>query len=262
MILDDIAAETRRRLAALKESGYYGNIHEAMKDFRPREDDLFYRNLAKPGLSLICELKKASPSKGTISEDFPFETIAKEYEAAGASAISCLTEPKWFKGDIEYLKTVAKEVEIPVLRKDFIVDPCQIEEAALAGASAILLIAAILTDEEIKNFYDYARALGLGVLAEAHDEKEMERMLCAGCRIVGVNNRDLRDFTIHLETTERLAKLVPDDRLLVSESGMMSEAVVRRMRKAGADAVLIGEMLMRANDRGELLERLIRENQE
>ncbi len=262
MILDDIAAETRRRLVALKESGYYGNIHEAMKDFQPREDDLFYRNLAKPGLSLICELKKASPSKGTISEDFPFEIIAKEYEAAGASAISCLTEPKWFKGDIEYLKTVAKEVEIPVLRKDFIVDPCQIEEAALAGASAILLIAAILNDEEIKNFYDYARALGLGVLAEAHDEKEMERMLRAGCRIVGVNNRDLRDFTIRLETTERLAKLVPDDRLLVSESGMMSEDVVRRMRKAGADAVLIGEMLMRADNRGELLERLIRENQE
>ncbi len=256
MILDDIAAETRRRIAALKDSGYYGDIHEAMKDFKPREDDLFYRNLAKPRLSLICELKKASPSKGTISADFPFEKIAKEYEAAGASAISCLTEPKWFKGDIEYLKTVAKEVEIPVLRKDFIVDPCQIEEAALAGASAILLIAAILSDEEIKIFYDLARGLGLGVLAEAHDEKEMERMLKAGCRIVGVNNRDLRDFTIKLETTERLAKLVPDDRLLVSESGMMSVDVVKRMREAGADAVLIGEMLMKAEDRTGLLRQL------
>ncbi len=256
MILDDIAAETRRCIAALKESGYYGDIHQAMKDFKPREDDLFYRNLAKPGLSLICELKKASPSKGLISEDFPFEKIAKEYEAAGASAISCLTEPKWFKGDIEYLKTVAKEVEIPVLRKDFIVDPCQIEEAALAGASAILLIAAILNDEEIKIFYDLARGLGLGVLAEAHDEKEMERMLKAGCRIVGVNNRDLRDFTIKLETTERLAKLVPEDRILVSESGMMSPDVVKRMRQAGADAVLIGEMLMKAGNRTKLLKQL------
>ncbi len=261
MILDDIAAETRRRLAALKESGYYGDIHKAMKDFTPRTDDLFYRNLAKPGLSFICELKKASPSKGTISQDFPFEAIAKEYEAAGASAISCLTEPKWFKGDIEYLKTVAKEVTIPVLRKDFIVDPCQIEEAALAGASAILLIAAILSDEEIKIFYDMARALGLGVLCEAHDEKEMERMLACGARIVGVNNRDLRDFTIKLENTERLAKLVPDDVLLVSESGMMNEDIVRRMHQAGADAVLIGEMLMRAEDRKELLQKLIRENQ-
>ena len=260
MILDDIAAETRRRLTALKESGYYGKIHEAMKDFTPREDDLFYRNLAKPGLSLICELKKASPSKGTISEDFPYEKIAKEYEAAGASAISCLTEPKWFKGGIAYLKTVAKEVEIPVLRKDFIVDPCQIEEAALAGASAILLIAAILTDEEIKIFYQLARGLGLGVLAEAHDEKEMERMLKAGCRIVGVNNRDLRDFTIKLETTERLARLVPDDHILVSESGMMSVDVVRRMRAAGADAVLIGEMLMKAEDRTALLRQLIGDN--
>ncbi len=261
MILDDIAAETRRRLAALKESGYYGDIHKAMKDFTPRTDDLFYRNLAKPGLSFICELKKASPSKGTISQDFPFEAIAKEYEAAGASAISCLTEPKWFKGDIEYLKTVAKEVTIPVLRKDFIVDPCQIEEAALAGASAILLIAAILSDEEIRNFYEIARHLGLGVLCEAHDEKEMERMLACGARIVGVNNRDLRDFTIKLENTERLAKLVPDDVLLVSESGMMNEEIVHRMHQAGADAVLIGEMLMRAEDRKELLQKLIRENQ-
>ena len=260
MILDDIAAETRRRIKELKESGYYGRIHEAMKDFRPKDDDLFYKNLAKPGLSLICELKKASPSKGLISEDFPFEEIAREYEAAGASAISCLTEPKWFKGDIAYLKTVAEEVKIPVLRKDFIIDTCQIEEAALAGASAILLIAAILSDEEIKSFYREARALGLSVLAEAHDEKEMERMLKAGCRIVGVNNRDLRDFTIRLENTERLSRMVPRDVLLVSESGMMSPSIVKRMREAGADAVLIGEMLMKAENRTELLHQLINEN--
>ena len=256
MILDDIAAETRRRIERLKADGYYGRLHEEMKHFTPRTDDLFYKNLASDGLSLICELKKASPSKGTISEDFPFAAIAKEYEAAGASAISCLTEPKWFKGDIAYLKKVAQEVKIPVLCKDFIIDRCQIEEAALAGASAIL------SDEEIREFLSYARSLGLGVLAEAHDEKEMERMLGAGARIVGVNNRDLRDFTIHLENTEHLARLVPKDRILVSESGMMSEAIVKQMREAGADAVLIGEMLMRAGERrGNVIRTLREENQ-
>ena len=177
MILDDIAQETRKRIDRLEREGYYDEIRRRMKDFIPRKEHSFYRNLKAPGLSFICELKKASPSKGIISEDFPFEEIAKEYERAGASAISCLTEPKWFKGDIDYLRKVASEVEIPVLRKDFIIDPCQIEEAALAGASAILLIAAILTDEEIKDFMKEAENLGLDVLAEAHDEKEMERML-------------------------------------------------------------------------------------
>lgn len=150
---------------------------------------------------------------------------------------------------------MASEVEIPVLRKDFIIDPCQIEEAALAGASAILLIAAILTDEEIKDFMKEAENLGLDVLAEAHDEKEMERLLSAGARIVGVNNRDLRDFTIHMETTERLAALVPEGVLLVSESGMTDEKAVKRMRQAGADAVLIGEMLMKAENRPALLKK-------
>lgn len=150
---------------------------------------------------------------------------------------------------------MASEVEIPVLRKDFIIDLCQIEEAALAGASAILLIAAILTDEEIKGFMKEAENLGLDVLAEAHDEKEMERLLSAGARIVGVNNRDLRDFTIHMETTERLAALVPEGVLLVSESGMTDEKAVKRMRQAGADAVLIGEMLMKAENRPALLKK-------
>ena len=256
MILDDIAQETRKRIDRLEREGYYDEIRRRMKDFIPRKEHPFYRNLAAPGLSFICELKKASPSKGIISEDFPFEEIAKEYERAGASAISCLTEPKWFKGDIDYLRKVASEVEIPVLRKDFIIDPCQIEEAALAGASAILLIAAILTDEEIKDFMKEAENLGLDVLAEAHDEKEMERLLSAGARIVGVNNRDLRDFTI----TERLAALVPEGVLLVSESGMTDEKAVKRMRQAGADAVLIGEMLMKAENRPALLKKMIQEN--
>lgn len=256
MILDELAAETRKRIAVLRENGYYGRIRDEMKRFRPRDDDLFYKNLARPGLSLICELKKASPSKGVISEEFPYERIAAEYEKGGAAAISCLTEPTKFLGDIGYLKIVAEEVSVPVLRKDFIVDVCQIEEAALAGASAILLIAAILTDAEMKSFYRFARDLGLGVLCEAHDEAEIERIAETGARIIGVNNRDLRDFSVKPETTERLAKRIPKGSILVSESGMTSPAVVKRMKEAGADAVLIGEMLMRAENRIALLAEL------
>ena len=260
MILDDIAKETERRLKELKGNGYYGKVHEKILHFEPSGNHRFYKNLSAPGLSFICELKKASPSKGLISEDFPFETIAREYEAAGASAISCLTEPKWFRGDIRYLQKVAAEVRLPVLRKDFIIDECQIEEAALAGASAILLIAAILDDRKIKAFMKLADDLGLDVLAEAHDEKEMERVLDDGAKIAGVNNRDLRDFTIKMENTEKLAKLVPEDVLLVSESGMTDKEKVHRMKEAGADAVLIGEMLMKAGNRTELLKELVHEN--
>ena len=168
MILDDIAAETRRRIERLKVDGYYGRLHEEMKHFTPRTDDLFYKNLASDGLSLICELKKASPSKGTISEDFPFAAIAKEYEAAGASAISCLTEPKWFKGDIAYLKKVAQEVKIPVLRKDFMVEEYQFHEARAHGADLVLLIVAALTDEELARFGALTHELGMTALVETH----------------------------------------------------------------------------------------------
>lgn len=260
MILDDIAEETARRIRRLKDEGYYGRIHEDFQTFVPSKERRFYNALKKPGLSFICELKKASPSKGLISEEFPFEEIGREYEAAGASAISCLTEPKWFKGDISYLKRVTGEVKVPVLRKDFILDECQIEEAALRGASAILLIAAILTDEDIRKLMKKARESGLDVLAEVHDENELSRMIDCGADIIGINNRDLRDFTIRLETTERLAPLIPKGILLVSESGMMNEEAVKRMRAAGADGVLIGEMLMRADNRSELLQKMIREN--
>lgn len=260
MILDDIAAHTRKRLEELKASGYYAKVHEKAEAFTPDAARPFEENLARPGLSFICELKKASPSKGTISEDFPYLAIAKEYEEAGAAAISCLTEPKWFKGSIEYLEEVAGAVSLPVLRKDFIVDECQIEEAALAGASAILLIAAILTDEELGNFREKAERFGLSVLAEAHDAEEIRRVAAAGAKIIGVNNRNLKDFTIDLGTAERLRKYVPKDALYVAESGMTSEAAVRRMHEAGADAVLIGEMLMRDRNRKTLLRQMISEN--
>lgn len=256
MILDEIAAYTRKRIAERKRDGFYDRIHEEIQSFAPSAAFPFEKKLARPGLSFICELKKASPSKGTINEKFPYLEIAKAYEAAGADAISCLTEPKWFKGSMEYLKNVAHTVKTPVLRKDFIIDPCQIEEAVLGGASAVLLIAAILTDQELREYRELAESLGMSVLAEAHDEEEVRRVLASGARIVGVNNRNLKDFTIDLGTAARLRPYVPDDVLYVAESGMMTEAAVQQMKAAGADAVLMGEMLMRASDPKSLLERL------
>ncbi len=260
MILDDIAAYTKKLVAEKKAAGYYDKVHEAAEQLSPKTDNPFKGNLAKPGLSFICEIKKASPSKGIIAEDFPYLDIAKDYEAGGAAAISCLTEPHWFKGSIQYLKEVAETVKIPVLRKDFTVDACQIEEAAVNGASAILLIAAILTDEEICNFLDEAKRFGLAAICEAHDEEEVRRMAAAGAEIIGVNNRNLKDFTIDLGTAERLRPLILKGTLYIAESGMMSEEAVKEMKAAGADAVLIGEYLMRAHDRRGLLEKLIAEN--
>jgi indole-3-glycerol phosphate synthase len=261
MILDDIARETRRRLEQKKKEGYYEAVHEALAHRKPLEGEPFKKNLQAPGLSFICEVKRASPSRGNLVEDFPYLEIAKTYEKAGASAISCLTEPHWFKGSMTYLKEIAEQVSIPVLCKDFVVDPCQIEEAALSGASAILLIAAILTEEQLREYMDLAHSLGLSTLCEAHSEDEVKKLLRAGADIIGINNRNLKDFTIDTGNTERLSRLVPESVILVSESGMMNPETIRRMRQAGADAVLIGEYLMKAENRETLLRTLIKENQ-
>lgn len=261
MILDEIVKETEGRLRELKDEGYYGKIHEMAKTIPQRNGKAFYERLRAPGLSFICELKQASPSKGQIVEDFPFEEIAREYEQGGAAAISCLTEPRWFKGDIDYLRRTAEAVETPVLRKDFIIDEVQIEEAAVNGASAILLIAAILNDNEIRTFMKRAEDFGMAVLTEAHDEKEVRRLLSLKAPVIGVNNRNLKDFTIDLENAERLGKLIPDDVIFVVESGMKSPEAIARMRNAGADAVLIGEYLMKSDNRIELLKKLIKDNQ-
>jgi indole-3-glycerol phosphate synthase len=216
----------------------------------------FEEALSKKGLSIISEVKKASPSKGVIAEDFPYLEIAKTYEVSGADAISCLTEPDRFKGSDEYLKAIVKEVSIPVLRKDFTVDPYMIYQAKLMGASAVLLIAAILSDEELKEYFEIADTLGLSCLFEAHDDEEVKRCLAAGARIVGVNNRNLKDFTVDINNSIRLRELVPEDIIFVSESGIESPADVQVLKENGTDAVLIGEMLMRSSDkkslRGEL----------
>ena len=209
----------------------------------------FEKALAKPGMSFICEVKKASPSKGLIAPDFPYMQIAREYEEAGAAAISCLTEPIYFQGSDEYLREIAAEVNIPVLRKDFTVDPYMIYEAKIMGASAVLLICSILSDRELKEYGRIARSLGLSALVEAHDEREVERALAVKHGIIGVNNRDLKTFTVDCNNSVRLRKLVPADRLFVSESGIRTPEDIEILRSNGTDAVLIGETLMRSPDK-------------
>lgn len=209
----------------------------------------FENALKKDGISFICECKKASPSKGLIAPVFPYLDIAKEYEAAGADCISVLTEPKWFLGSNEYLKEIAASVSIPCLRKDFTVDEYMIYEAKLLGAQAVLLICSILEKEQIKRYIGICDELGLSALVEAHDEQEVKMAISVGARIIGVNNRNLKDFSVNTENSRRLRQLIPSDILFVSESGVKTADDVRILREIGADAVLVGETLMRAEDK-------------
>lgn len=262
MILDELASLTRARIEKQKKEVSMDDIRREAELIAAREMEVqefdypFEEALSSPGLSIISEVKKASPSKGVIAEDFPYLEIAKEYEASGADAISCLTEPDRFKGSDEYLKAITKEVTIPVLRKDFTIDPYMIYQAKVFGASAILLIAAILSYEELKSFYEIADTLGMSCLFEAHDEEEVERCLTAGARIVGVNNRNLKDFTVDINNSIRLRELVPENIIFVSESGIMVPEDVKALRENGTDAVLIGEMLMRSDSKSELIKSL------
>ena len=209
----------------------------------------FENSLKKPDISFICECKKSSPSKGLICPDFPYLKIAKDYEAAGADCISVLTEPKWFLGSDEYLYEIAKNVSIPCLRKDFTVDEYMIYEAKMLGASAVLLICSILDEKQIKEYISICDTLGLSALVEAHDENEVKAALNAGARIIGVNNRNLKDFSVDTENSKRLRDLIPDNVLFVSESGVRCAEDISKLRDIGADAVLIGEALMRAEDK-------------
>ena len=214
----------------------------------------FEEALRGEDISFICEIKKASPSKGIIAGDFPYLKIAEEYESAGAAAISVLTEPFYFKGDDLYLREIARHVSIPLLRKDFTVDSYMIYEAKLLGASAVLLICAILDHDTLKEYIKIAHQLGLSALIEAHNEKEVEDAIHAGARIIGVNNRDLKTFHVDVTISERLRKLVPKDKIFISESGIKTSEDIGRLRKNGVNAVLIGETLMRSTDkRAELI---------
>ena len=247
-ILDQLADHARNRVAEAKRRASLEAIRRQACSL-PKDSLIFENALKKSGISFICECKKASPSKGLIAPDFPYLQIAKEYEAAGADCISVLTEPKWFLGSDEYLREIADAVSIPCLRKDFTVDVYMIYEAKVLGASAVLLICSILSEAEIKEYIHICDTLGLSALVEVHNEKEVQTALNAGARIIGVNNRNLRNFTVDTHNSRRLRALIPPNVLFVSESGVQTAGDVAVLRKIGADAVLIGESLMRAADK-------------
>ena len=247
-ILDRLAEHARERVTQAKaERALPAVRREALA--MPKGDFGFERALSGSELAFICECKKASPSKGLIAPDFPYLDIATDYEAAGAEAISVLTEPKWFLGKDEYLLQIAEKVSIPCLRKDFTVDEYMLYEAKLLGASAVLLICAILDTGQLRDYIEICDGLGLSALVEAHNEAEVEAALHSGARIVGVNNRNLKDFSVDPGNSSRLRKMVPGEVLFVSESGVRNARDIQAARETGVDAVLVGEVLMRAENR-------------
>lgn len=256
MILDKIADATKRRVQALKETKPPEKIIEEALSIETTRPLAFEKALTGEGMAFICEVKKASPSKGIISQEFPYLEIAQAYEQGGAKAISVLTEPHFFLGRDQYLKEIRACVNIPILRKDFIIDSYQIYEAKVLGADAVLLICSLLDLESLKNYLQLADSLGLSALVETHTEEEIERALEAGARIIGINNRNLKTFEVDLQTTISLRRHVPREKILVSESGIQTEEDIERLRRSQVDAVLIGEALMRRRDKAALLEKL------
>lgn len=256
-ILDQLADYARVRVAKKKEEKPLEEIREEALALAKAERLRFERALGAPGdIHFICECKKASPSKGLIAPDFPYLEIAKQYEAAGASAISVLTEPKWFLGSDDYLREIAAEVQTPCLRKDFTVDPYMIYEAKLLGASAVLLICALLDTKTLASYIEIADSLGLSALVEAHDEAEVASAAAAGARIIGVNNRNLKDFTVDIHNSIRLREHAPTGTIFVAESGIRTPEDVETLRRHGVNAVLIGEQLMRATSSKAEIDRL------
>jgi len=249
-ILQDIAKHAKERVKQDKISGLPPTFAKKNEPFR------FEKSLRQTEISFICEIKKASPSKGVITEDFPYLDIAKDYQKAGASAISVLTEPKYFQGSDQYLSDIRKSTQIPLLRKDFIVDSFQIEQSARLGADAILLICSILTAEQLAEYIKQADKFGLSCLVETHNEDEIKTALSAKARIIGVNNRNLKTFEVDKQNSIRLRKLVPNEIIFVSESGIRTHEDVKTLRQNGVDAVLIGETLMRSSDKNAALSAL------
>lgn len=272
MILDTIAASVRKRVEERKrevpEAELRRRAYKSLEGRMDREAGSerlpascseaaeglpFQAALKKPGISFICEVKKASPSKGLIAPDFPYVDIAKEYERAGADAVSVLTEPEFFLGNDRYLEEIHREVSLPLLRKDFTIDAYQIYEAKLLGASAILLIVSLLTRKELKEFLNICRELKLSALTEAHSEEEVAVAAEAGAGIIGINNRNLKTFEVDFSNALRLRRLVDKDTIFVAESGIHSGEDMRALAEARVDAVLVGEALMRAADRKKAL---------
>ena len=247
-ILDKLADHARERVEAAKALISADEIKERALAL-PAGGFEFEKALKKDDIAFICECKKASPSKGIIADDFPYLSIAKEYEKAGADCISVLTEPKWFLGSDRYLREITSEVSIPCIRKDFTVDEYMIYEAKLLGAKAVLLICSILTPKQIADYIGVCDRLGLSALVETHDEREIADAVNCGARIIGVNNRNLSDFTVDTGNSRRMRELVPENIIFVSESGVKDANDIELLRQAGANAVLIGETLMKAPDK-------------
>ena len=249
MILEEIAARTVQRVAEEKAAVPLSEMKKRAEALDANTGFPFRKALSGDEISFICEVKRASPSKGLIAPDFPYLDIARDYERAGASAISCLTEPFWFKGRDEYLAEISNAVTIPVLRKDFTVDEYMIYQAKV-------LVCSILSKEQLSEYLGIAHSLGLSALVEAHDEDEVRTALSVGAGIIGVNNRDLRTFTVDINNSARLRKLVPPEILFVSESGIKTAADIEALRSNGTNAVLIGETLMRSPDKKAALDEL------
>lgn len=254
-ILDELAKQAVIRTEKAKEKLPLAEIKALALEIK-KGDFSFEKALKKPTMAFICECKKASPSKGIIAEHFPYLEIAKEYEEAGADCISVLTEPTRFLGSDEYLREIAAAVKLPCIRKDFIVDEYMIYEAKLLGAQAVLLICSILTEAQITNYIKICDKLGISALVEAHDEEEIKTAIKAGARIIGVNNRNLKDFSVDTENSKRLRSLVPENIIFVSESGVTSAEDIAKLKEAGVNAVLIGEALMRAENKAQKLAKL------
>lgn len=255
MILDDIVERTRARLAAapLDRDDLMGRATLAARQHEPHA---FSRALAQKGISVIAEIKAASPSAGTIVENPDVEAIAAEYRVGGAHAISVVTEPEFFRGNQEWLRRASTGAGLPVVMKDFIIDEAQLLEGVVAGADAVLLLASLLDAGKIRRYIETLERFGCDALVEVHDEKELERAMKGGAQVIGVNNRDLRNFAVDLATSERLAAKIPEGKIKVAESGIRERADVERLRAAGFDAFLVGESLLRQNDRSAAVRRL------
>ena len=261
MILDTLAAAAQARVAKLEKQKSLAAVREDAGQIARGETGSgakrsFAENLRRPGLNFICECKKASPSKGLISPEFPYPEIAKGYEKGGAAAISVLTEPEYFLGSDKYLREIAAQINLPVLRKDFTVSEYQIYEAKILGAGAVLLICAILSPTQLTEFRLAAESVGLDALVETHDGQEIETALQSGAKIIGINNRNLKDFTVDINTCLQLRKEIPEDRICIAESGIRDEEDIRRLKAARFNGVLIGETLMRSGDPEAMLRKL------
>lgn len=255
-MLDKIVEKTQERLTDCKNIKSLDELKKEVSALEITQDFPFKEALVGDEISIIAEVKRASPSKGLIAEDFDYLSIAEEYEAAGASAISVLTEPYFFKGSDDYLKEIADNVSIPVLRKDFVIDEYMIWQAKLLGASAVLLIVSILDTVQLKKYLDLAHDLGLSAIVETHDVDEIRTAMIVGAEIIGVNNRNLKDFSVNIENSIDLRRCVSGDVIFISESGIKTPEDVRKLKENDVDAVLIGESLMKCDDKKSMISEL------